>query len=37
MFRLVVDKKFITDKVKDVLKQTPTRLPAWDPMFQNEE
>ncbi|WP_298982684.1 C1 family peptidase, partial [uncultured Parabacteroides sp.] len=37
MFRLVVDKKYITNKVKDVLKQTPTRLPAWDPMFAEEE
>ena len=37
MFRLVVNKKFITDKVKEVLKQTPTRLPAWDPMFAEEE
>ena len=36
MFRLVADKKYITDKVKDVLKQTPTRLPAWDPMFADE-
>lgn len=37
MFRLVVDKKYITDKVKEVLKQQPTRLPAWDPMFAEEE
>ena len=37
MFRLVVEKKYITDKVKDVLKQKPIRLPAWDPMFANEE
>ena len=37
MFRLVVDKKYITDKVKEVMKQTPTRLPAWDPMFAEEE
>ncbi len=37
MFRLVVERKFITDKVKDVLKQKPVRLPAWDPMFANEE
>lgn len=37
MFRLVVDRKYITDKVKEVLKQTPTRLPAWDPMFAEEE
>lgn len=37
MFRLVVGKKYITDKVREVLKQTPTRLPAWDPMFADEE
>ena len=37
MFRLVVNKKYITNKVKEVLKQTPTRLPAWDPMFAEEE
>lgn len=37
MFRLVVEKKYITDKVKDVLKQKPTKLPAWDPMFAEED
>lgn len=37
MFRLVAEKKYITEKVKEVLKQTPTRLPAWDPMFAEEE
>lgn len=37
MFRVVVEKKYITDKTKEVLKQTPTRLPAWDPMFTPEE
>lgn len=37
MFRLVVDKKYITPKVKEVLKQKPTMLPAWDPMFAEEE
>lgn len=37
MFRLVVEKKYITDKVKEVLKQKPVRLPAWDPMFADEE
>lgn len=37
MFRLVVNKKYATDKVKEIMKQTPTRLPAWDPMFANEE
>lgn len=37
MFRLVVNKKYITNKVKEVLKQKPTRLPAWDPMFADED
>ncbi len=37
MFRLVVEKKFASTKVLDVLKQKPIKLPAWDPMFANEE
>ena len=37
MFRLVVENKYITNKVKEILKQKPTRLPAWDPMFAEEE
>lgn len=37
MFRLVVNKKYITDRVKEILKQKPTRLPAWDPMFADED
>lgn len=37
MFRLVVDRKYITPKVKEVLKQKPQMLPAWDPMFAEEE
>lgn len=37
MFRLVVDKKYITDKVKQVMKQKPVSLPAWDPMFADED
>ena len=37
MFRLVVNKKYITDQVKEILKQTQTRLPAWDPMFAEED
>lgn len=37
MFRLVVDKKYAPAKVLDVLKQKPTMLPAWDPMFTPEE
>lgn len=37
MFRLVVEKKFATPKVLEILKQKPIRLPAWDPMFAMEE
>lgn len=37
MFRLVAEKKYVPAKVLDILKQKPVRLPAWDPMFANEE
>lgn len=37
MFRLVVNKKYITDKTRAVLKQKPIMLPAWDPMFAPEQ
>lgn len=33
MFRLVVNRKYVPAEVLDVLKQKPTVLPAWDPMF----
>lgn len=33
MFRLVVNKKYAPKKVLDILRQKPTLLPAWDPMF----
>lgn len=33
MFRLVVDKKYLNDKIAKVLKQKPEMLPAWDPMY----
>lgn len=36
MFRLVVNKKYITPEVAKVLKQTPILLPPWDPMFSPE-
>ena len=36
MFRLVVDKKYVKPETLDILKQKPTLLPAWDPMFQLE-
>lgn len=32
-FRLVVNKKYATQKVLDLLKTKPAQLPAWDPMF----
>lgn len=37
MFRLVVEKKYAPEKVLNILKQKPVRLPAWDPMFMNEK
>ena len=37
MFRLVVDKKYTSEKVLKVLDEKPTMLPAWDPMFMMEE
>ncbi len=37
MFRLVVNKKYAPKKVLDVLKQKPILLPAWDPLFADED
>ena len=37
MFRLVVNKKYAPKKVLDVLRQSPEKLPAWDPMFGADE
>lgn len=37
MFRLVVNKKYVPENILAILKQKPTLLPAWDPMFQPEE
>lgn len=37
MFRLVVNRKYVSAKVLNLLKQNPVRLPAWDPMFAEEE
>ena len=37
MFRLVVNKKYVDQKFLDMLKQKPIMLPAWDPMFLEEE
>lgn len=37
MFCVVAEKKYVPAKVLDILKQKPIRLPAWDPMFADEE
>ncbi len=36
MFRLVVDKKYLSEKVIKAAQQKPTMLPCWDPMFAEE-
>lgn len=36
MFRLVVETKYVPAKVIEVFRQQPIRLPAWDPMFAEE-
>ena len=37
MFRLVFDRKYVPARYLEMLKQKPTLLPAWDPMFAPEE
>ena len=37
MFRVVVNRKYCPASVLELMKQKPTKLPAWDPMFQGEE
>jgi len=37
MFRLAVKKDFVDAKILDLLKQTPIKLPPWDPMFLQDE
>ena len=37
MFRVVVNRKYCTAAVLDLLKKKPVRLPAWDPMFAEED
>ena len=36
MFRIIINKKFIDEKVLNILDQKPTMLPPWDPMFSPE-
>ncbi|MBI9033056.1 MAG: C1 family peptidase [Bacteroidales bacterium] len=37
MFRLVVNKKFVSPEVLKLLEKKAIMLPPWDPMFANEE
>ena len=37
MFRLVAAKEFVGEDILKILEQKPTLLPAWDPMFADEE
>lgn len=37
MFRLVVNKKYISEKILKAAQQKPIMLPCWDPMFSSEE
>ena len=36
-FRIVVEKRFLTEKAKALMKRKPIMLPPWDPMFAPEE
>ena len=37
LFRLVVEKKYVPEKLVELSKQKPTLLPAWDPLFSLEQ
>ncbi|MCM1313596.1 MAG: C1 family peptidase [Bacteroides sp.] len=37
LFRLVVKKKYLSDKIVKASEQKPVKLPCWDPMFACEE
>ena len=37
MFRLVVERRFVPEATLRLLDQTPTLLPAWDPLFKVED
>ncbi len=37
MFRLVVDKKYVPSATLKLFDQKPTVLPAWDPLFMEED
>lgn len=37
MFRLVVETKYVPEKIQKLFQQKPILLPAWDPMFAEEQ
>ena len=37
LFRLVVEKQYVPEKLAELSKQKPTLLPAWDPLFSLEQ
>ncbi len=37
LFRLVVNKKYLSERILEAARQKPTLLPCWDPMFAAEE
>lgn len=37
MFRLVVHRRYVSDRVLQALEQEPIKLPPWDPMFMPSE
>jgi bleomycin hydrolase len=36
LFRLVVNKKYVPNKIQNILNQKATLLPPWDPMFKED-
>ncbi len=36
VFRIVVEKKYVPEKLKNLSKQKPILLPAWDPLYQGD-
>jgi bleomycin hydrolase len=37
MFRVVVEKRFVPEKLLKLYNHEPTRLPAWDPLFSEDK
>ena len=37
MFRVVIEKRFVPEKLLKLYNHEPTRLPAWDPLFSEDK